>query len=203
MLLRIVSCLGRGNREAMRRRAGASRTVLWVPVQSASQTCRARPGRESTLSSYRTAPSGRCRSGAARRPRRPRWDAGKSSSATRSGARRFRFHGLGPDEAQIGFHAGETVGRERGALLEEHPDLVVPIDIVEREGDKPKLFGLLGIERRRRWWLARDPDRTDRPGSAIAAGSGRGSSDRARNSSRRARSSAAARLSPCFWPISM
>src|SRR5260370_39698161 len=47
----------------------------------------------------------------------------------------FRFHGLGTDEAQIGFHASETVGRERGALLEEHPHLVVPIDIVEREGD--------------------------------------------------------------------
>ena len=39
--------------------------------------------------SYRTAPSRRCRSGAARPPRRPRWDAGRSSSATRSSARRF------------------------------------------------------------------------------------------------------------------
>src|SRR5258708_19435442 len=60
----------------------------------------------------------------------------------------FRFHGLRTDEAQIGFHAGEAVGRERGAFLEEHPHLVVPIDIVEREGDEAELFGFLGIERR-------------------------------------------------------
>src|SRR5258708_22786439 len=58
----------------------------------------------------------------------------------------FRFHGLGPDEAQIGFHAGEAVGREAGALLEEHPDLVLPVDVVEREGDEAELLGLLGIE---------------------------------------------------------
>src|SRR6266478_6211596 len=42
----------------------------------------------------------------------------------------FRFHGFRPDEAQVSFHAGEAVGREAGALLEEHPDLVIPIDIV-------------------------------------------------------------------------
>src|SRR6185437_8480268 len=36
----------------------------------------------------------------------------------------FRFHGLRPGEAQVGFHAGETVGREAGALLEKHPHLV-------------------------------------------------------------------------------
>src|ERR1700730_4551201 len=59
----------------------------------------------------------------------------------------FRFHGLGPDEAQIGFHAGKTVGREAGALLEEHPDLVIPVDIVERKGDEAELLGLLGVER--------------------------------------------------------
>src|ERR1700759_5379255 len=59
----------------------------------------------------------------------------------------FRFHGLGPDEAQIGFHAGEAVGREAGALLEEHPDLVIPVDIVERKGHEPELFGQLGVDR--------------------------------------------------------
>src|ERR1700694_713649 len=42
----------------------------------------------------------------------------------------FRFHGLGPDEAQIGFHAAQAVGRKAGALLEKHPDLVIPVDIV-------------------------------------------------------------------------
>src|SRR5947209_1341093 len=48
----------------------------------------------------------------------------------------FRFHGLWPDEAQIRFHAGEAVGREGRALLQEHPHLVVPVDVVEREGDE-------------------------------------------------------------------
>src|SRR5260370_1841299 len=40
-----------------------------------------------TLSSYRTAPSGRCHSGAARRPRRPRWGARTSCSSTPSRTR--------------------------------------------------------------------------------------------------------------------
>src|SRR6266567_8929637 len=48
----------------------------------------------------------------------------------------FRFHRLGSDEAQIRFHAGEAVGREAGALLQEYADLVVPVDVVEREGDE-------------------------------------------------------------------
>src|ERR1700732_758223 len=77
------------------------------------------------------------RVGALEDPVLPRGEAGED----------FRFHGLGPDEAQIGFHAGETVGRERGALLEEHPDLVIPVDIVEREGDEAERLGFLGVER--------------------------------------------------------
>src|SRR3954469_8524562 len=32
----------------------------------------------------------------------------------------FRFHRLGADEAQVGFHAGEAVGREAGAFLQKH-----------------------------------------------------------------------------------
>src|SRR6201999_2651939 len=59
----------------------------------------------------------------------------------------FRFHGLGSDEAQIRFHAGQAIRREAGAFLEEYPHLVVPIDVVERKGYKSKRFGLLGIER--------------------------------------------------------
>ncbi len=47
------------------------------------------PVRTLTPGSYRTAPFGRCRNAATRRLRRPRWGAGKSSSATPSGARRF------------------------------------------------------------------------------------------------------------------
>src|SRR5204862_8066557 len=54
----------------------------------------------------------------------------------------LRFHRLGPDKTQIRFHAGEAVGREARALLEEHPDLVIPVDVVEREGDKAEHFGL-------------------------------------------------------------
>src|SRR6266702_5654143 len=60
----------------------------------------------------------------------------------------LRFHGLRPDEAQIRFHAGEAVGRERSAFLKEHAHLVVPVDVVEREGDEAEFFGLLGVERR-------------------------------------------------------
>src|SRR4030088_2661660 len=59
----------------------------------------------------------------------------------------FRFHGFRSDEAQIGFHAAESVGREAGALLEEHPDLVIPVDIVEREGNEAEPFGFAGIKR--------------------------------------------------------
>src|SRR3954469_5051196 len=59
----------------------------------------------------------------------------------------FRFHRLGSDEAQARFHAGEAVGRKAGALFQEHADLVVPVDVVEREGDEAELFGLLGVER--------------------------------------------------------
>src|SRR6202790_1525069 len=59
----------------------------------------------------------------------------------------FRFHGLGPDEAQVRFHAGETVGREAGALLEKHPDLVIPVDIVERKRDEAERLGPFGIDR--------------------------------------------------------
>src|SRR5712671_1299911 len=36
----------------------------------------------------------------------------------------FRFHGLGADEAQVRFHAGEPVRRKAGSLLEKHPHLV-------------------------------------------------------------------------------
>src|SRR5580700_9269238 len=57
------------------------------------------------------------------------------------------FHGFGSDEAQVRFHAGETIGRETGAFLEEHPDLVIPIDVVERKRHKPERLGCLGIER--------------------------------------------------------
>src|ERR1700730_4362585 len=66
----------------------------WMAGTSSAKTRFALlPGHDATKftrpASYRTAPSGRCRSAAARRSRRPRWGAEKSSSATPSAARRF------------------------------------------------------------------------------------------------------------------
>src|SRR6478736_5081111 len=58
----------------------------------------------------------------------------------------FRFHGLGAAEAQIGFEPGKAVGREARALLEEHADLVFPVDIIEREGDEAELLRRFGVE---------------------------------------------------------
>src|SRR6202012_1284691 len=70
------------------------------------------------------------------------------------------FHGLGAGEAQVGLKPGQAIGREAGALLQKNADLVVPVDIVEREGNEaealrgfriehPALFGLRLIMRRR------------------------------------------------------
>ncbi len=63
-----------------------------------------------------------------------------------SRAKIFEFHGLRSGEAQIGFKPGKTVGRETGALFEEHAHLVVPIDVVERESDEAEFFRDLAIE---------------------------------------------------------
>src|SRR5882762_9627899 len=48
----------------------------------------------------------------------------------------FRFHRLRPAEAQIRFQAGEAVGGEARALFKEDADFVLPVDVVEREGDE-------------------------------------------------------------------
>ena len=64
-----------------------------------------------------------------------------------SRAKIFDFHRLRPAEAQIRLQAGEAVGREARALLEEDADLVLPVDVVEREGDETELFRRLGVER--------------------------------------------------------
>src|SRR5439155_15095615 len=42
-------------------------------------------------------------------------------------------------EAQILFEAGQRVGRERSALLDGDPQLVVPIDVVRGSRDEPQL----------------------------------------------------------------
>src|SRR4249919_4043814 len=57
------------------------------------------------------------------------------------------LHRLGAAEPQVRLHAGERVGGEARALLEEDADLVLPVDVVEREGDEAELFRRLGIER--------------------------------------------------------
>src|SRR3954447_8399859 len=58
----------------------------------------------------------------------------------------FRFHGLGAAEAQIGFEPGKAVGRKARALLQEHADLILPVDIVECEGDEAEILRSLGVE---------------------------------------------------------
>jgi hypothetical protein len=45
-----------------------------------------------------------------------------------------------PGEAQAGFHAGERVGRQAGPLLDGDAQLLVPVQLVRREGDEAE-FG--------------------------------------------------------------
>src|SRR5439155_20700032 len=59
----------------------------------------------------------------------------------------FRFHGLGSAEPQVRFETGERVCRKTRALLEEDADLVLPVDVVEREGDEAERFRLFRVER--------------------------------------------------------
>src|SRR5258708_34836170 len=63
--------------------------------------------------------------GALENPVLPRREAGED----------FRFHGLGAPEAQIGFEPRQAVGGKACALLQKHADLVLPGDVVQREGD--------------------------------------------------------------------
>src|SRR2546423_690671 len=57
----------------------------------------------------------------------------------------FRFHGFGAAETQVGFEAGEAVGREARALFKEHAHLV-PVDVIKRERDEAEFLCGLGIE---------------------------------------------------------
>ncbi len=78
------SRFGRGPRLLTVLRGRADFGVLSDRSRSPAMLTALAPRRhESKPASCRIAPSGRCRSGAARRPRRPRWAAGRSSSATR------------------------------------------------------------------------------------------------------------------------
>src|ERR1700691_47374 len=59
----------------------------------------------------------------------------------------FRFHCFRPGKAQIGFHAGQAIGRETRAFFQKHAHLVVPIDIVESESDEAEALCGFGLER--------------------------------------------------------
>src|ERR1700738_2572517 len=136
-------------REAVRRRAGTnSVAVMWVPVL---QRVTSVPRSARDTNSHPRHIELRLLAGAVAAQRAgfaDRVGALEDPVLPRRQAREdFRFHGLRSDEAQIGFHAGEAVGREAGALLKKHPDLVVPVDIVKREGDEAEPFGFAGIER--------------------------------------------------------
>src|SRR5580698_6839752 len=58
-----------------------------------------------------------------------------------------RLHRLRPGETQVGLEAGHRVGREASALLQEDAHLVLPIDVVEGEGDETKPRRGRGVER--------------------------------------------------------
>src|SRR3984957_15016239 len=144
----LCSCPGRG---AARSDAPQSRDLMTAhlgPGSAASQVCRAAPGTRKSnprrielrllagaVAAQRTLLADRI--GTLEDPVLPGGETGEN----------LGFHGLGSDEAQIRFHAGETIGREAGALLEEHPDFVVLVDVIERKGHEPERLGFLGVER--------------------------------------------------------
>src|SRR5712691_6321103 len=60
----------------------------------------------------------------------------------------LRLHGFWPGEAQVGFHAGQRVGREARALLQHDSELVVPVVGLDRAGDEAERVGFVRLERR-------------------------------------------------------
>ena len=58
-----------------------------------------------------------------------------------------RLHRLRSGEAQVGLHRGQRVGRERRALLQHQPHLVIPVRLVTGGGDEPERLGILRIQR--------------------------------------------------------
>src|SRR5882724_11258070 len=44
-----------------------------------------------------------------------------------------RFHGLGAGEAEVGFHAGQRIGRQVGAFLDRDAHFLIPVDVVRGE----------------------------------------------------------------------
>src|SRR5581483_321877 len=64
----------------------------------------------------------------------------------REAAEDARLHRLGPGEAEIGLEARQRVGRQARALLDGKPDLVLPIELVRREGDETQIERRCGVE---------------------------------------------------------
>src|SRR5262249_51844493 len=58
----------------------------------------------------------------------------------------LRLHRLRTGEAQARLHAGERIRVHRGALLDGQPHLLVPVELVGREGDEPGFERFLGAE---------------------------------------------------------
>src|SRR5262249_31410542 len=54
---------------------------------------------------------------------------------------------LRPGEPQAGLHAGERIRTHRDALFDRDPDLVIPVEVVGREGHETEAHRLLGIQR--------------------------------------------------------
>src|SRR6185503_14564532 len=57
----------------------------------------------------------------------------------REPAEDFRFERLGAGKPEISLHARQRIRRERRALLDRHPYLIVPVQIVRRERHEPGL----------------------------------------------------------------
>ena len=79
---------------------------------------------------------------AARPLRRPRWGAGRSSSARRSAARRFSISIVsGPPKRRLASRPVSASGEKLARSSQEDADLVLPVDVVEREGDEAERLG--------------------------------------------------------------
>ena len=56
------------------------------------------------------------------------------------------LEGFRSGESQVRLHPGQGVGGKAHPLLERDADLVVPVDVVEHDGDQTGLVGGLGVE---------------------------------------------------------
>ena len=64
----------------------------------------------------------------------------------RKAAKNARNHVFLAGKTQVGFKAGECIGRHGGALFDGNANFVFPVDIVQRCGDQPQLLRSIAIE---------------------------------------------------------